>query len=205
MLSLLLDAFLAHQRRERAILEGMAADAAAGDTDAAAATAAGARARAPSEAALREQARKVRLLRESSTFFRRVASETLGVEAETLGVELEGDARPAAAPPRPGADEDGDVELGTVGGGGGGGGAALLGEDEGLCSICIAEARNATLLPCGHGGICFDCGKRLVAMRSRCPLCRASIDEVLRYDESLTFTNADGKEVVVSDMSAART
>lgn len=43
------------------------------------------------------------------------------------------------------------------------------------CVICCDKAPDAVLLPCGHGGICFDCGKRIGKQGGDCHLCRKVI------------------------------
>ena len=74
---------------------------------------------------------------------------------------------------------------------------------EAACTICYARPRDAALQPCGHGGFCFPCGKTLVAMHSRCPLCRVAITAVLHFDPDAPVTrDAQGHELIVSDKSA---
>ena len=73
---------------------------------------------------------------------------------------------------------------------------------ERVCSICLVAARDAMLEPCGHGGLCYECGKHLVARRYRCPLCRARIVEVLKFDRRSAFVDGQGRRVFVSEQSA---
>ncbi len=40
------------------------------------------------------------------------------------------------------------------------------------CVICCDKPADAVLLPCGHGGLCFDCGKKLGRQCGDCYLCR---------------------------------
>jgi len=44
------------------------------------------------------------------------------------------------------------------------------------CWICFTGPREAVLLSCGHGGICYPCAERCWKMRPRvCPLCREKV------------------------------
>ena len=78
-------------------------------------------------------------------------------------------------------------------------------DQERLCAICMVSTRDAMLQPCGHGGFCFACGKRLLATRTNCPLCRAEILEVLRYDSTREVVDSRGRHFAFSDKSARRT
>ncbi len=40
------------------------------------------------------------------------------------------------------------------------------------CTICYAQKSNAIILECGHGGLCYDCGVRLLKLNHVCPFCR---------------------------------
>lgn len=59
-------------------------------------------------------------------------------------------------------------ELGTVAGG-------VAAE----CLICCSCSADAVLLECGHGGVCFACARRILALvdasRRSCPLCRLRV------------------------------
>jgi len=52
------------------------------------------------------------------------------------------------------------------------------------CKICAAGEANVVLRPCGHGGFCEDCTRRLVGAKSTafCPYCRAPIQAFLKID-----------------------
>jgi len=52
------------------------------------------------------------------------------------------------------------------------------------CKLCAADVANIVLRPCGHGGFCEDCARRLTGARSTafCPYCRASIQAFLKID-----------------------
>jgi hypothetical protein len=52
-----------------------------------------------------------------------------------------------------------------------------------LCYVCCVSRKNAVIMECGHGGICFECGKSLASRHPRnCPICRAPISAVLRVE-----------------------
>lgn len=180
--------------------------------------------------ALAETKKRVRLVRESSTFFRRMASAQMGVDLDSASNTPRRQDTSVASPGSAGllspalvgrADAtktpNSAITISTphrVQNRGeclspGAGAGAITGsptsagaEDEKICSICMCEARDAVLQPCGHGGFCYDCGKKLASKRSKCPLCRANISEVLRYDTKTSFRNNDGQEVVVATQSA---
>jgi len=41
------------------------------------------------------------------------------------------------------------------------------------CCICFENLANAVIMRCGHGGICYECGKGILASNMRqCHLCR---------------------------------
>eukprot|EP00826_Nyctotherus_ovalis_P039956 TRINITY_DN3882_c0_g1_i1.p2 TRINITY_DN3882_c0_g1~~TRINITY_DN3882_c0_g1_i1.p2 ORF type:complete len:160 (+),score=46.59 TRINITY_DN3882_c0_g1_i1:1573-2052(+) len=63
------------------------------------------------------------------------------------------------------------------------------------CTLCFDGAPDAVLLECGHGGICFSCGKKLHAGKEKCPLCREPIVLVVRID----IVNKYGNFVKVID------
>ena len=52
-----------------------------------------------------------------------------------------------------------------------------------LCYVCCVARKNAVIMECGHGGLCFECGKSLASRHPRnCPICRAPISAVLRVE-----------------------
>ena len=60
--------------------------------------------------------------------------------------------------------------------------------------MCCTARRNAVLMECGHGGLCFECGQALVSRAPRlCPICRAPITQVLKMER-----RQRGSSVVVS-------
>ena len=58
-----------------------------------------------------------------------------------------------------------------------------------MCYVCEQRPRDSVLSPCLHGGLCYECAKRLVTTTSsynsareppKCPLCREGVEEVLK-------------------------
>lgn len=46
------------------------------------------------------------------------------------------------------------------------------------CQICFEHEHSTVMLPCGHGGVCWDCGVQMFALTEECPMCRNKIDLV---------------------------
>ena len=58
------------------------------------------------------------------------------------------------------------------------------------CCICFDEKPDAVIMECGHGGICYECGKHLLANDPHvCHLCRVDISYVLKMDLSTVYSN----------------
>jgi hypothetical protein len=182
VLMLSLNTYLQHEEERQRIVLGMQRHGQ--DTTSTASESSEARTKLEEEAngGLIETTKKVRLVRETSTLFRRMASSYHGIDIDGLdGTSPAGS--PSASTPSAGS---GSGEFGGD-------------EEEEVCSICMASPRSAVLQPCGHGGFCYDCGKIMASRRTKCPLCRATISEVLHYDAS----TSSGREVV-ADTSASR-
>ena len=55
--------------------------------------------------------------------------------------------------------------------------------DDDLCIVCLTNPKNATLVhddETGHLCVCLTCGKSLKATGHRCPMCRKSIEAVIK-------------------------
>lgn len=58
------------------------------------------------------------------------------------------------------------------------------------CCICFDSKPDAVIMECGHGGICYECGKHLLATDPNvCHLCREDISYVLKMDLSTVYSN----------------
>ncbi|KAK8805486.1 hypothetical protein WA158_002142 [Blastocystis sp. Blastoise] len=55
---------------------------------------------------------------------------------------------------------------------------------QGNCYICETEQKDGVLLPCGHGGICYECALSLYKRKNHrlCPICRKSIKQILKIE-----------------------
>eukprot|EP01017_Pseudomicrothorax_dubius_P033797 TRINITY_DN4560_c0_g1_i2.p1 TRINITY_DN4560_c0_g1~~TRINITY_DN4560_c0_g1_i2.p1 ORF type:complete len:141 (-),score=9.62 TRINITY_DN4560_c0_g1_i2:58-480(-) len=51
-----------------------------------------------------------------------------------------------------------------------------------LCLTCLDKAPTAVFLPCGHGGLCYDCGLNIWKRTGECYLCRQKICQLLEVD-----------------------
>ena len=58
------------------------------------------------------------------------------------------------------------------------------------CCICFSNLANAVLMNCGHGGICYECGKSILQSNCcLCHLCREPLLFVLQMDLQNTYKN----------------
>ncbi len=53
-------------------------------------------------------------------------------------------------------------------------------DDESLCAVCSDSKKIIALLPCGHKQLCGRCTLNTVHERNCCPLCNATIVDVVR-------------------------
>ncbi len=58
------------------------------------------------------------------------------------------------------------------------------------CCICYENMANAVIMTCGHGGICYECGKSILESNvSLCHLCREPLMFILELDLVNTYEN----------------
>ncbi|KAF8092608.1 hypothetical protein N665_0408s0005 [Sinapis alba] len=50
----------------------------------------------------------------------------------------------------------------------------------GVCVICVDASLEAACVPCGHVAGCVSCLKEIKNKKLGCPICRASIDQVIK-------------------------
>ena len=68
------------------------------------------------------------------------------------------------------------------------GGGAAPGGGPSQCCICFENIANAVNMQCGHGGICYECGKSILMSNTRlCHLCREPLLFVLQMDLDETY------------------
>jgi uncharacterized membrane-anchored protein len=50
---------------------------------------------------------------------------------------------------------------------------------KGSCSVCLVEAAEVVIQPCGHVCICRDCANTLMEhIDNKCPICRSKIKRI---------------------------
>lgn len=57
------------------------------------------------------------------------------------------------------------------------------------CCICMDSKPDAVIMECGHGGICYECGKHIIANEGVCHLCRNDIQYILKMDLDTMYSN----------------
>ncbi len=62
------------------------------------------------------------------------------------------------------------------------------------CVVCMSDtAADGVIMPCGHGGICYDCALQMLKKNAEedesqvCHLCREPIEQVLKVDMNTVF------------------
>lgn len=65
-----------------------------------------------------------------------------------------------------------------------------------VCTICFEKAKNAVLLDCGHGGLCYNCSIDVFVTSGHCPFCRNEIRQIVTVGFATVSTNAEGSRVV---------
>ena len=53
-------------------------------------------------------------------------------------------------------------------------------KDDDTCDICMYEASNSVILPCGHATYCLNCMKKHIGRCNTCPTCRQDIKSIHR-------------------------
>lgn len=56
------------------------------------------------------------------------------------------------------------------------------GGDEHLCVICLENARDEVLVPCGHMVLCQACCVNVMETTNECPMCREKIEDHCTID-----------------------
>ncbi|KAK6766150.1 hypothetical protein RB195_025823 [Necator americanus] len=54
------------------------------------------------------------------------------------------------------------------------------GDDTDECTVCMSARVNSALYKCGHSCMCYDCAMQTYRSSGLCPLCRASIMDVIK-------------------------
>ena len=61
--------------------------------------------------------------------------------------------------------------------------ASTVGDDDGLCCVCMSGDANCVLVhsdSTGHQCVCMDCGRDLKARGAPCPICRKDIRDAIQ-------------------------
>ena len=55
-------------------------------------------------------------------------------------------------------------------------------EKKPICSICLDEDANATVVPCGHSNFCYECisSHHINSQNKECPICRNEIMMIIK-------------------------
>lgn len=51
------------------------------------------------------------------------------------------------------------------------------------CLICCNNSSDGVIMPCGHSGICYNCGLKLLEDGKNCHICRKKIESLLKVDK----------------------
>jgi hypothetical protein len=51
------------------------------------------------------------------------------------------------------------------------------------CLICCSNSTDGVIMPCGHSGICYNCGLKLFEDGKDCHICRKKIKSLLKVDK----------------------
>ncbi len=69
------------------------------------------------------------------------------------------------------------------------------------CQICFEDGRSTAMLPCGHGGLCWDCGLQIYALTEECPMCRTKIEQVSALNATLAIARSHIKRLPFHPLS----
>ena len=53
-------------------------------------------------------------------------------------------------------------------------------DNDDSCIICMDATKDHALVPCGHKGFCLDCATKMAEECKFCPICRKSIESILK-------------------------
>jgi len=54
--------------------------------------------------------------------------------------------------------------------------------ENGKCVICFDGNQDAVYLPCGHGGVCYECAQEMIKTKGDCHLCRKPIRRLMKVE-----------------------
>lgn len=62
-------------------------------------------------------------------------------------------------------------------------------QDATICTVCFEKPPDAVFMPCGHGGICYECSIEVWKKTLECYLCRMVFLSFLCLNSSISFLN----------------
>ncbi|KAJ8608511.1 hypothetical protein CTAYLR_005720 [Chrysophaeum taylorii] len=65
-----------------------------------------------------------------------------------------------------------------------------------VCTICFEKAKNAVILSCGHGGVCYNCSIDVYVTSGHCPFCRNEIGQIVTVGFGNAAIDAVGNTTV---------
>ena len=65
-----------------------------------------------------------------------------------------------------------------------------------VCTICFEKAKNAVLLGCGHGGVCYSCSIDVCVTSGHCPFCRSEISQIVTVAIGTIDSDDDGNQLL---------
>jgi len=74
--------------------------------------------------------------------------------------------------------------------------ADLLVDPTDVCTICFEKAKNAVLLACGHGGVCYSCSIDVCVTSGHCPFCRKEIGQIVTIGLGQVSHDAYGNQLI---------
>jgi len=64
------------------------------------------------------------------------------------------------------------------------------------CTICFEKAKNAVILHCGHGGMCYNCCIDVLVTSGHCPFCRKEMQQIVTI--GLGSVKTDGADKIIT-------
>lgn len=74
--------------------------------------------------------------------------------------------------------------------------ALIASRPQDVCTICFEKAKNAVLLDCGHGGVCYNCSIDVYVTSGHCPFCRSEISQIVTVGFGHSTTDSAGNTIV---------
>ncbi len=72
------------------------------------------------------------------------------------------------------------------------------------CTICCMHRANAVIYDCGHGGVCYSCGVKILEAQHTCPFCRCRVKAVYRVHQTTQQAVVQASNAAVYTARGAR-